>query len=138
MYAESESPFLHDFQFTTNESVLATSPSRLTTSNSIFQLNTCNCGSIIVYNCCRSSPAQSISDPSPAALITSFYCLKFETPPTCRARSPYLYPQEQGGPVIPPPPGTGVSFRHLLCLAGRRWRYSSPPPQVRSWWLKYM
>jgi hypothetical protein len=27
--------------------------------------------------------------------------LSFETPPTWRARSPYLYPQEQGGPVIP-------------------------------------
>jgi hypothetical protein len=27
--------------------------------------------------------------------------LKFETPPTWRARSPYLYPHEQGGPVIP-------------------------------------
>jgi hypothetical protein len=41
-------------------------------------------------------------------------------------RSPYLYPQEQGGPVIPP--GTGLTFRSLLRLAGLRWRYSTPPP----------
>jgi hypothetical protein len=33
--------------------------------------------------------------------------LRFKTPTTWRPRSPYLYPQEQGGPFIPP--GT-VSF----------------------------
>jgi hypothetical protein len=40
--------------------------------------------------------------------MTTFYCLRFETPPTWRASSPYLFPQEQGGPVIPP--GTGFPF----------------------------
>jgi hypothetical protein len=41
---------------------------------------------------------------------------------------PYIYvPQWQRGPVIPP--GTGFPFRHLLRLAGRRWRYSNPPPR---------
>jgi hypothetical protein len=35
-------------------------------------------------------------------------------------------PQEQGDPVIPP--GTGFPFRHLLRLAGLRWRYSTQPP----------
>jgi hypothetical protein len=53
--------------------------------------------------------------------MTTFYCLRFETLPTCRAR----YPQEQGGPVIPP--DTGFPFRRLLRLAGLRWRYSNPP-----------
>jgi hypothetical protein len=39
---------------------------------------------------------------------------------------PRIYiPQEPGGPVIPP--GTGFSFRHLLRLAGQRWRYSNRP-----------
>jgi hypothetical protein len=47
-------------------------------------------------------------------------------PPTWRSRFPYLYPQEQGGPVIHP--GTGFPFRCLLQLAGPRWRYSAPPP----------
>jgi hypothetical protein len=36
------------------------------------------------------SPAKSFSDPTPARLMTIFYCLKFEAPPTWRARSPYL------------------------------------------------
>jgi hypothetical protein len=34
------------------------------------------------------------------------------------------FPQEQGGPVLPP--GTGFPFRLLLQLAGLRWRYSNP------------
>jgi hypothetical protein len=37
-------------------------------------------------------------------------------PPTWRARSPYLYPQEQGGPVVPPV--TRFPIRRLLRLAG--------------------
>jgi hypothetical protein len=32
-----------------------------------------------------------ILGPSLAGLMTTFYCLRFETPPTWRARSPYLY-----------------------------------------------
>jgi hypothetical protein len=48
------------------------------------------------------------------------------TPPTWRARFPYLYPPEQGGQVIAP--CTGFSLRRLLRLAWRRWRYSNPPP----------
>jgi hypothetical protein len=35
-----------------------------------------------------SSPAQSFLDPSPAKLVTILYCLRFETRPTWRARSP--------------------------------------------------
>jgi hypothetical protein len=58
--------------------------------------------------------------------MTIFYCLRFETPKTWRARFPYLYPPGTGGPVIPP--GTGFLFRRLLRLAGLRWRYSTPPP----------
>jgi hypothetical protein len=33
----------------------------------------------VVYNCCWSSPAQPFSGPSPVALTTMFYCLRFET-----------------------------------------------------------
>jgi hypothetical protein len=43
-----------------------------------------------VYNCCWSSPVQSFSGPSPGGLMTTFYCLRFETPQTWRARFPYL------------------------------------------------
>jgi hypothetical protein len=51
-----------------------------------------------VYKCCWSSPAQSFLGLSPAGLVTIFYCLRFETPPTWRARTPYLYPPGTGWP----------------------------------------
>jgi hypothetical protein len=44
----------------------------------------------VVYNCCWSSPEQSFSDPSPAGLTIRFYSLRFETPSTWKARSPYF------------------------------------------------
>jgi hypothetical protein len=34
--------------------------------------------------------------------MTIFYCLKFETPPTWRTRSPYLYPPGTGWPGLNP------------------------------------
>jgi hypothetical protein len=77
------------------------------------------------YNCCWPSPAQSFSGSSPMGLV-SFYCLRFE-PPQPGGPGPHIYiPQEQGGQVITP--GTGSPFRHLLQLAGLRWRYSVLPP----------
>jgi hypothetical protein len=45
---------------------------------------------------CWSSPAQSFSGSSPTGLMTIFYCLRFETPLTWRARSQYLYPPGTG------------------------------------------
>jgi hypothetical protein len=36
------------------------------------------------------SRGQPFSGPSSTGLVTKFYCLRFETPPTWRARSPYL------------------------------------------------
>jgi hypothetical protein len=96
----SESELLYDWRFTANQSWRQSFETQ--TSNFIFQLNTCSYSPYIkssqtrgwacVYNCCWSSPAQSFSGPNPAGLMTIFYCLKFETPPTWRARSPYLYP----------------------------------------------
>jgi hypothetical protein len=41
VYLRSESELLYDWLFTANQFVLTTSPLRLTTSNFIFQLNTC-------------------------------------------------------------------------------------------------
>jgi hypothetical protein len=115
---------------------LGDKPFETQASNFNFQLNTCGYSSYVtsslhedgsvVYNCCWSSPAHSFSGPSPAGLMTTFYSLRFETHPTWIARSPYLYPQEQGGPVISP--GSGFPFRRLLRLAGLRWRYSNTPP----------
>jgi hypothetical protein len=80
-----------------------------------------------VYNCCWPSSAQSFWGSSPTGLMTIFYSLRFDTPPTWKATSPYLYSQEQGGPVTPP--DTGFPFRRLLRLAALRWKYLTPPPR---------
>jgi hypothetical protein len=60
--------------------------------------------------------------------MTIFFWLRFESLPTWRARSPYLYPQEKGDPDIAL--GTGFPFRRLLRLAGPRWKYSYAPPHI--------
>jgi hypothetical protein len=79
----------------------------------------------VVCNCCWPSPAQSFSSPSPTVLMTIFYCLRFETPITWRARSQYLYlPRNRVAQFYPS--GTGFPFRSILRLAGLRWRYSNP------------
>jgi hypothetical protein len=60
----------------------------------------------VAYNCS-----------SPVGLMTMFYCLRFETPPTWKARSPYLYP-----------PGTewpGYTQRYWV-------PFSSPPTTRRA------
>jgi hypothetical protein len=51
----------------------------------------------------------SFSGPSPAGLMAIVYCLRFETLPTWRARSQYLYLPGNGGPVIPP----GIELNQL-------------------------
>jgi hypothetical protein len=76
-----------------------------------------------------SLPAQSFSGPSPAGLMTNFYCLRFKTPPTCGPAHRIYIPQEQGGPVMPP--GIAFPFRRLLRLAGLLWNFSTPPPHGR-------
>jgi hypothetical protein len=59
--------------------------------------------------------------------MSTFYGLRFE-PPQPGGPVPHIYiPQKKGGPVIFP--GTGFLSRHLLRLAGLRWKYSKPPPQ---------
>jgi hypothetical protein len=78
------------------------------------------------YNCCWPSSEQSLSDPSPAALITTFYCLRFETPPTWRPGPRIYIPQEEGGAVIPP--STRFPLCRLLRLAGLQLTYLNPPP----------
>jgi hypothetical protein len=111
-WSESESESLYDWRFTANQFVLATSPLRLTTSTFIFQLNTC-CyspyitsslmrGRVCRYSCCWSSPAQSFSGQNPAGLMTTLYYLRFETPPTWRTRSPYIYPPGTWWPSYTP------------------------------------
>jgi hypothetical protein len=71
----------------------------------------------VVYNCCWSSSAQSFSGPSPAGLMTMFYCLRFETPQTRRTRFPYLHPPRTRWPSYTP--------RHWV-------PFSSPPTSRRA------
>jgi hypothetical protein len=75
------------------------------------------------YTCYWSSPAQSLSGPNLTGFTTLYFCLRFETPSTCRYRSPYLHPKEQESPVILP--DAGLPSRPLLRLVGLRWRYSN-------------
>jgi hypothetical protein len=85
----------------------------------------------VVYNCCWSSPAQSFSGPSPAVPITTFYCLKFDTPLTWTARSPYLYPPGTGRPGYTPRHWVSFSSPHTTRLL--RWRYWTSPPHRMTW-----
>jgi hypothetical protein len=59
---------------------------------------------LCVYSCCWSSPAQSFSGPSSTGVVTILYCLIFETPPTWRVRSPYLYHLGKGRLSYTPTP----------------------------------
>jgi hypothetical protein len=72
------------------------------------------------------SPAQSFSALSPTGLMTTLDCLRFETNPTWRARSPYLYPPVTGWPSYTP--RYWVPLCRILRSAGLRWRYADPPP----------
>jgi hypothetical protein len=102
----------------------------------------------VVYNCCGSSPAQLFSGPSPVGLMTTFYCLRFETLPTWKASSPYLCPPVTEWRSYTPrhwvsfssPSTTGRAMvvvfdpaskrddsLSLLPLAGLRRRYSTSP-----------
>jgi hypothetical protein len=56
----------------------------------------------VAHNCYCASPAQSFSGLSPARLVTIFYCLKFKTPKTWKARSPYLHLPAIGWPIYVP------------------------------------
>jgi hypothetical protein len=60
-----------------------------------------------VYNCFWPSPAQSFSGSIPAGFMTKFYSLRFETPPTWRARSPvFISPRNRVAQLYPQPLGS--------------------------------
>jgi hypothetical protein len=90
----SESELLYDWRFTVNQFVLATRFLRLTTSNFIFQLNTCCFIPYVTsplsreWVCCLQL---LLVLASAVILITTSYCLRFHALPTWRAGSLYLY-----------------------------------------------
>jgi hypothetical protein len=85
----------------------------------VTQLRLCWCGALSVTRgrVCRLQLLLALLGPSLAGLVTMFYCLTFETPPTWGVKSPYLYP-----------PGTGwPSYTPTHCFP-----FSSPPTTRRS------
>jgi hypothetical protein len=99
--SESESELLYDWPFTANQFVLQTSPTRLTTSNFYFRLNTCGYSPYVKSSLmggwvCRLKLLLALA--SAVIIITTFYCLRFESSSTWRARSSYLYPPGRGWP----------------------------------------
>jgi hypothetical protein len=78
----------------------------------------------VIYYCCWPSPAQSFSSPSPARLMTTFYCLRFKIPPTWKARSPYLYPTGTRWPSCTPKQSSlFVAFYNLQGYSGCIWTH---------------
>jgi hypothetical protein len=71
----------------------------------------------VIYNCCWLLPAQPFLDLSPAAPMTIFYCLRLQTPPTWRARSPYLHPPGTGWPSYTPRQWVPLSSPPTTCRA---------------------
>jgi hypothetical protein len=90
--------------FTANQFVLTPSPLRLTTRNFYFPAEHLRFWSLcpVVQIWCWFSKEQSLSVQSPRGLMTIIYCLRYETPPTWRAGSPYLYPPGAGWPSYTP------------------------------------
>jgi hypothetical protein len=107
------------------QSFLATSPLRLTTSNFISQLNTCNYSPYVTSSLTRGW----VCGLQLLLVISSAVILGYESRGThdhillSQIRN---FPQEQGGPVIAP--GTEFPSRCLLLLSRLLWRYSSLPP----------
>jgi hypothetical protein len=113
------------------------------TQNQIFitvrQLRVCWCGALSltkrrVSSLHWSSPAQSISGPSPAGIMTIFYCLRFETPPTWRTRFPYLYPPQRGWPSYIPRHWVRFSSRPTILSAAVE---AIEPASIFAWHSHY-
>jgi hypothetical protein len=109
---------LYDWRFNANQFALAPSPLRLT-ARDFFQLNTCGHSPYVTSFLTRGwvcrlqlllalASAVILGSESRGTQAHILLSLIRDPPPTWRARSPYLYPQEQGGPVILP--GTGFLF----------------------------
>jgi hypothetical protein len=114
----------------TNQFFLETSPFRPTTRIFIFQLNSCSYSPYVRVISflmrgwvCR---LQLLLVVARAVILRSeshgthdhiFYCFWFQTPSTCRGRSPYLYPPASGWP--------GYTPRHCV-------PFSSPPATRRA------
>jgi hypothetical protein len=99
---ESKSKLRYDWRFNANQFVLETSPFRLTTSNFIFQLNTCGYNPYVTSSLTRGwvCRLQLLLVLASAVILrsefrgTHDYCLRFETPPT-GGPGPRIYIQQE-------------------------------------------
>jgi hypothetical protein len=82
----------------------------------------------VVFNCCWASSEQSFWAISSAGLMSISHCLSSSHPQSTGPCPRSHIPPEEYGPVILP--SIGFPLRHVLRLAGPRWRYSYPPPRV--------
>jgi hypothetical protein len=81
-----------------------------------------------VYNCCWASPAQSFLGPSPAGLMTIFYCLRFETPPNLEGQVPvFISPRNRVAQLYPQALGFCVG-----CLILPKSRYIASTPSAQT------
>jgi hypothetical protein len=120
----SESELLYDWRCTANQFFLATSPLRPTTRIFIFQLHACGYSLDVTSSLTRRLVCrlQLLLGLASAVILRSesrgtndhVYCLRFQTPPTWRTRFLYLYPQDQGGPVIPPPTFLSLHIEYFI------------------------
>jgi hypothetical protein len=133
-----ERELLYDWQFAANQFVLARSPLKLTISNFIFQLNTCGCSPCVTSSLTRGWVCRL----QLLLVLTSAVILRSESQrtndhillsqirdsPNLEGQVPVFMSQGTGCSVILP--GIRSYFRRLLRLAGWRWRYATPPPQL--------
>jgi hypothetical protein len=111
-YVSTESGLLYDWRFTANQFVLASSPLRLTTSNIIFQLNTCGYSPYVTFSLSRGcvcrlllplvlARAVSLRSESRGTHDHILLC-QIRDSPTWRPRFPYLYTPGTGWPGYTP------------------------------------
>jgi hypothetical protein len=115
----SEWELLYDWCFTVNHFVLEPRSLRLTTRISFnwtpaiivpMQHPLWWEHGFAVYNFCSPSPAHSFSCPSQTGLMTTFYFLRFETPPTWSPGPVFISPRNRMAQLYRPPPGHRAPF----------------------------
>jgi hypothetical protein len=117
--SESESELLYDWRFTANQFVLAQSPLRLTTSNFIFQLNTCGYNPHVTYSLTRGWVRRL-----QLLVLASAVILRSESRATSDSRlhqpggpGPRIYiPQALGSPSVSFYDSQGYGGLHTRCL----------------------
>jgi hypothetical protein len=118
---ESNSELLYDSRFTTNQFVLATSPLRLTASNFIFQLNTCDYSPYVTSSLARGwiCHLQFLLVLASAFILRSesrgthdhILLLQTQDSPNLECQVPvFISPRNRVARLSPPPPGHWVSF----------------------------